>query len=81
MADEQRYLAYLVRLWAVQGNGDVIWRASAENAHTGERRAFADVVELCNFLHSAVADASPTLHNECRRADDDAAGGTVRVNG
>jgi hypothetical protein len=74
MADEQRYLAYLVRLWAVHRNGDVVWRASAENAHTGERRAFTDVGELCNFLHSSVADASPTLHNECHRVHDDAAG-------
>ncbi len=36
MADEQHYLAYLVRLWTVHRNGDLAWRASAANAHTGE---------------------------------------------
>jgi hypothetical protein len=41
MADERRYLAYMVRLWSVHHNGDLVWRASAENAHTGERHAFA----------------------------------------
>ena len=50
MADERRYLAYLVRLWTVHHNGDLVWRASAENAHTGERRAFADLAGLFEFL-------------------------------
>lgn len=74
MNGERHYLAYMVRLWAVHRNGDVLWRASAENVHTGERRAFADVEELCNFLHSAVADTSPMLCNECCPINDDAAG-------
>lgn len=81
MADEGRYLAYLVRLWAVQRNGDVVWRASAENAHTGEHRAFADVTGLLSFLQSLAADAPPTLCDECCRAHDAAAGGTDLVNG
>ena len=59
MADERRYLAYLVRLWTVHSNGDLVWRASVENAHTGERRAFADVDGLLDFLQAAVtADAA-----------------------
>ena len=36
MADERHYLAYMVRLWTVHQNGDLVWRASAENAHTGD---------------------------------------------
>ena len=60
MANEQRYLAYMVRLWSVHHNGDPVWRASAENAHTGERRAFADLVGLFEFLLAAVAEEPPT---------------------
>ena len=59
MAEERRYLAYMVRLWAVQRNGDVVWRASAENAHTGERRAFADLAGLFDFLQAAT-EQEPT---------------------
>ena len=59
MAEERRYLAYMVRLWAVQRNGDMVWRASAENAHTGERHAFADVAALIDYLQAAVAEELP----------------------
>lgn len=59
MADEQRYLAYLVRLWTVHDNGDVVWRASIENAHTGERCAFADLAGLFVFLQRVVAEEPP----------------------
>ena len=50
MAGEQRYLAYMVRLWTVRNNDELIWRASIENAHTGERHAFADLAGLFGFL-------------------------------
>ncbi len=38
-----RYLAYLVRLWQVEDQGECAWRASVEDAHTGERRGFPDL--------------------------------------
>jgi hypothetical protein len=60
MADERRYVAFLVRLWSVHPNGELIWRASAENAHTGERHAFADLTALCDFLRAAVAEEPAT---------------------
>ena len=60
MAGEQRYLAYMVRLWTVQNNDGLIWRASVENAHTGERHAFADLAGLFAFLQAAVA-AEPAV--------------------
>ena len=44
MADERGTLAYLVRLWSVHHDGDLLWRASAENAHTSERHALANIV-------------------------------------
>ncbi len=45
-----RYLAYLVRLWQVEDQGVFAWRASLEDAHTGERRGFPDLASLCAFL-------------------------------
>lgn len=57
MSDERQYLAFLVRLWTVRRNGDLLWRASVEDVHTGERRAFADVAGLVAFLQAAVEEA------------------------
>ncbi len=50
------YRAYLVRMWPVSSSGQTVWRASAEDAHTGERRAFADLTHLFAFLEEAVLD-------------------------
>ena len=44
------YRAYLIRLWPVRSRGRRVWRASAENAHNGERHAFADLAHLFTFL-------------------------------
>ena len=57
MAEERLYLAYMVRLWAVHHNGDLLWCASVENAHTGERRAFTDLAGLFEFLRAATEQA------------------------
>ncbi len=51
MMDERRYLAFLVRLWSVHPNGELLWRASAGNARTGERRAFTALPSLCRLLY------------------------------
>ena len=58
MADERRYLAYMVRLWAVHHDGGVVWRASVENAHTDERRAFAALPSLCRLLYEVTSPAA-----------------------
>ena len=59
MAAVRRYLAYLVRPWTVNANGNLVWRASVENAHTGERCAFTDLAGLFDFLQTAVAEEPP----------------------
>lgn len=47
---ERPYLSYLLRLWRA-GTGETwTWQASAENAHTGERRGFASLGLLFAFL-------------------------------
>lgn len=54
------YRAYLVRLWQARSGGRVVWRASAEDAHTGERQAFAELEELFAFLEDVTAGPSGT---------------------
>ncbi len=44
------YMAFLLRLWCVTEDEGIVWRASLEDAHTGERKGFADVQSLCAFL-------------------------------
>ena len=56
MAEEQRYLAYLVRLWTVHDNGLVVWSASEEDAHNGGPRR-------CAFL-----ECSSRTRRPCRRS-------------
>jgi hypothetical protein len=41
------YRSYLLRLWR---GADMQWRASLEDAHTSERRAFASVQQLAEYL-------------------------------
>jgi hypothetical protein len=53
------YLAYLLRLWQVQDKGHIDWRASVENAHTGERVGFVDMDGLIAFLREQTGLAPP----------------------
>jgi hypothetical protein len=51
MTEQRRYRAYLLRLWRADGDdGRPVWRASLEDARTGERRGFADLARLLTFL-------------------------------
>ena len=43
-------LAYLIRLWQVHSEGQLVWRASLEDAHSGEKRGFGNLAELFAFL-------------------------------
>lgn len=46
----RNYLSFLLRIWRVGQNGKNAWRASLENPHTGERRSFANLKALFDFL-------------------------------
>jgi hypothetical protein len=56
--DKERpdYQSYLLRLWQVEnheeapGADEAIWRASLESARTGEKRVFAGLDDLLDFL-------------------------------
>jgi hypothetical protein len=51
------YRAYLLRLWhTAEGQ----WRATLEDAHSGERRAFARVEELARFLEGGPLWGTPS---------------------
>jgi hypothetical protein len=59
---ERPYLAYLLRLWQIQDKGKMGWRASLENAHTGERRGFAGLAELFAFLEGESGQVAQDQH-------------------
>ena len=54
----RRYLAYMLRLWQVEVDGDLVWRASLESPHTGERRGFASLEALFDFLRERTGGLS-----------------------
>jgi hypothetical protein len=57
------YLSYLLCLWRVSGDGEFLgmgrkatWRASLESTRTGERRGFAGLDELFDFLREQTGE-------------------------
>jgi len=51
MAKKERMrLAYLIRLWQVHSEGQMVWRGSLEDAHSGEKRGFGNQAGLFAFL-------------------------------
>lgn len=53
---KQRYHSFLLRLWLVNEQEGLAWRASLENPHTGERLGFASLERLFAFLQDQAAD-------------------------
>lgn len=49
---KQRYLSYLLRLWQTSDGKEQIWRASLESPGAGERRGFASLKDLVDFLQA-----------------------------
>ncbi len=47
---EPVHLAYLIRLWQVHCEGQMVWRASLEDAHSGEKKGFGNPAGLFAFL-------------------------------
>jgi hypothetical protein len=54
---QPEYLSYLLRLWRASGAGELdgmggkaVWRASLESTRTGERRGFAGLNGVFDFL-------------------------------
>jgi len=54
----ERYLAFMLRLWQVDGEGRPTWRASLESPRTGERHGFASLEALYEFLREQTGGPS-----------------------
>jgi hypothetical protein len=54
---ERRSLSYLLRLWQIESRGRLVWRASLEDARTGERRGFASIDALLIFVRRQTSTA------------------------
>ena len=59
MTHQKRYLSYLLRLWQESDGNPPLWRAYLEGAQSGERRGFASMAELFDFLESETAQGQP----------------------
>lgn len=50
MNERCRYLSYMLRMWETSDGESQIWRASLESPGSGQRRGFADLQSLMDFL-------------------------------
>jgi hypothetical protein len=62
----RRYLSYLLRLWQASSGGELVWRASLESPHTGERQGFSSLAKLVAFLEEQMGGS---LQGEARSLD------------
>ena len=58
------YLAYMLRLWQANHRGQLVWRASLESPHTGERHSFATIEQLLAFLQEKTGARPVDNENE-----------------
>jgi hypothetical protein len=63
MSKQLRYLSFLLRLWQVKQNGRETWRASLEDPRTGEKRGFASLEALMDFLYAQVREGNRDENN------------------
>lgn len=66
--EEPDYLSYLMRLWRVRDGAKTTWRASLQNALSGETHNFASLDRLCTFLREQTGQ----LYNRGPDRDDEA---------
>lgn len=52
---QRRYVSYLLRLWQTQSDGELAWRASLEDSHTGKLTGFASLADLFAYLERETA--------------------------
>jgi hypothetical protein len=55
---QRRYISYLLRLWQQEDDG-LVWRLSLESPHSGKRRGFVSLGELCAFLETEMNRTEP----------------------
>lgn len=67
---KRRCIAYLLRLWQVSEAQGAPWRASLESPKSGERRGFASLAALFEYLEDETGsqpDPQPGMHGETRQ--------------
>ncbi len=52
----EKYLSYLLRVWLVRVRGKSVWRGSLEDPFTGDRKGFANLLELFIFLSTQIGE-------------------------
>ncbi len=62
------YLAYQLRLWRTRGEERAMWRASLKSAQTRERRSFASLDDLFDFLRQQTGMSSDVGRDRDRGA-------------
>jgi hypothetical protein len=68
--EEPNYLSYLLRLWRVNGEaepqnmGKAVWRASLESTRTRQRRGFANLDALFDFLQQQIGTTGDKNESE-----------------
>jgi hypothetical protein len=62
----RRYLSYLPRLWQASSGGELVWRASLEDPHTGARRGFATLADLVAFLEEEMKNCPQTRGDQAQ---------------
>jgi hypothetical protein len=45
------YFSFLLRVWRVRTDGDVVWRATLEDVSTGEKHGFGSLDALIEHLN------------------------------
>lgn len=55
---EHDYRAYLLRMWQAGSQERPVWRASLEDATSGERQVFSEIADLVAFLQSLTGGQS-----------------------
>ncbi len=51
------YMSYLLRMWQTRDGEKQVWRASLESPGIGERRGFASLQDLFDFLDARTGSA------------------------
>ena len=49
------YRSFILRIW-LEGTGGKVWRYSLEDTKTGERRGFASLESLTDYLTELIGD-------------------------
>ena len=53
------HISFLLRLWQADSSPAITWVASLEDTSTGERKGFANVDLLAQYLRSLTVNADP----------------------